>query len=192
MKRQVIGVLIFLGLTFLAFSCKQHYSPKPRGYFRIDLPKKEYTRLQSNLPYSFEYPTYARITPFESDKKHPNWINIDFANYKSKVYLSYIDVHDSLNKYMEDARTLAYKHSIKADAIDEQLFSFPQRKVYGILYDIKGNTASSVNFVATDSIHHFLRGALYFNTPPNEDSLAPLISFFRDDIIHLFNTLEWK
>ena len=67
-----------------------------------------------------------------------------------------------------------------------------EKSVYGVLYEIKGNAASSVQFYATDSTKHFLRGALYFNTVPNKDSLAPAIQFVEEDIIHLIETLSWK
>ena len=67
-----------------------------------------------------------------------------------------------------------------------------ENRVYGILYDLKGNTATAVQFYVTDSVNHYLRGSLYFSAEPNADSLAPVISFFRDDIIHLIETLKWK
>jgi len=83
-------------------------------------------------------------------------------------------------------------HIIKADAINEISFSKPENKVYGILYDLKGNTATAVQFFLTDSLKHFLRGSLYFSAEPNSDSLAPVIEFFRDDIVHMIETLNWE
>ena len=83
-------------------------------------------------------------------------------------------------------------HITKADAINEQPFINHENKVFGILYDLKGNTASAVQFYVTDSTRHFLRGSLYFSAEPNADSLAPVIDFFREDIIHLIETLKWK
>jgi hypothetical protein len=44
----------------------------------------------------------------------------------------------------------------------------------------------------TDSTKHYLRGSLYFDAEPNPDSLAPVVEFFRNDIIHLIETLKWK
>jgi hypothetical protein len=44
----------------------------------------------------------------------------------------------------------------------------------------------------TDSSRHFLRGALYFNTRVNNDSLAPAIEYMKKDIMHLINTMDWK
>jgi len=94
---------------------------------------------------------------------------------------------------MEQTYKMNVKNHInKADAINEQIFSDAENSVYGILYDLKGNTASAVQFYATDSIKHYLRGSLYFSAEPNADSLAPVIDFFREDILHLIETLRWK
>jgi gliding motility-associated lipoprotein GldD len=119
-------------------------------------------------------------------------VNIDFPRFDGKIHISYKQVRNNLDRYTEDSRTLAYKHSIKADAIKETLYGNDSSHVYGILYEIKGNAASSLQFFVTDSTRNFLRGSLYFNVQPNKDSLAPVISFFRDDIIRLMETVTWK
>jgi len=94
---------------------------------------------------------------------------------------------------MEDSRKLAYQHSVKAEAINEKLVKRDTAKVFGLLYDIEGlNTASSVQFFLTDSTNHFLRGALYFNLVPRNDSLSPVIKFIKKDITHLIETFKWK
>ena len=93
---------------------------------------------------------------------------------------------------INDAHTFVGKHVVKADAITQTRYEDSSSSVYGILFDIKGNTASSVQFFVTDSILHFLRGALYFNTEPNKDSLAPVIDFIREDIVHLIESMHWK
>jgi gliding motility-associated lipoprotein GldD len=93
---------------------------------------------------------------------------------------------------MEDARSLAYKHTVKADAIDERIFSNSEKKVYGVLYDIRGNSASSIQFFLTDSTKHYIRGALYFRVEPNKDSLAPAVDFFTKDVIEFIESFEWK
>jgi len=110
---------------------------------------------------------------------------------KGKIHLSYKTIHNNFNELMEDSRRLAYKHTIKADAINEQMFIDDEKHVFGILYDIQGDAASSIQFFATDSTTHFLRGSLYFNVIPNKDSLAPVVSFVKKDIIKLMETLSW-
>ena len=120
------------------------------------------------------------------------WFNIEFPDYKGKLHLSYMDVSHNLKLLTDDAHKLAYKHSVKADAIEERLWINDEKNVYGIIYLISGDAASSVQFFVTDSLNHYLRGSLYFDAQPDKDSLAPVINFFRDDIVHLIETLEWK
>ena len=93
---------------------------------------------------------------------------------------------------LEDTRKIVYKHSVRADGIAEKVFNHPEKNVHGILYDLKGNTASSLQFVLTDSTHHFFRGALYFNNVPNKDSIAPMAEYIREDVINLMESFEWK
>lgn len=186
-----IGVII-ISTSIILGGCNKKHTPKPRGFFRIDLPEKEYRKLTSNYPYSFEYPVYSEIKNDDSKKNEKYWINIDFPDLNGKIHLSYIEINNNFDQIIEDTRKLAYKHAIKADAINEKLFSKPEKKVYGILYEIEGNAASSVQFFLTDSINHYIRGALYFNVEPNKDSLAPVINFVKEDIRVLIESFEWK
>lgn len=186
-----LGIYVLLVLFFMN-ACREAYTPKPRTYIRLDFPEKEFIIFDSIPSYSFEYPKYAEIqTNFEGNKT-PDWFNIDLPGLNGRIYMSYKKINNNLNEYIEDSRGFVYKHTIKAESINELTVSDEKRKVYGILYDIKGNTASNVQFFLTDSVRHFLRGALYFNSQPDKDSLNPVINFVRDDILHLINTLEWK
>jgi gliding motility-associated lipoprotein GldD len=171
--------------------CRKHFTPKPRGYFRIDLPEKQYRMYRSDCPFSFEFPVYASVVPDKDKDAEPCWLNIQFEQLHATIHLSYKQIRKNLPELTEDARSFVYKHTIKADAIGETQLTYPERKVYGILYDIEGNAASSVQFFLTDSTRHFIRGALYFSTTPNADSLGPVIRFIREDIIHLTSTFQW-
>jgi len=184
--------LIFLVLVSALMACSENPVPKPRGYFRISFPEKQYQLLDTIYPFTFEYPVYGNIISEEKGQEQGEWISISFPDYKAKIHLSYKDISGNLNQLTEDARNLAYRHTYKADAIDEQVFFNPVQKVYGILYDIKGNSASSIQFYITDSSMHYLRGALYFRCQPNKDSLAPAIEYFTADVVHLIETLRWK
>ncbi|MCX6257402.1 MAG: gliding motility lipoprotein GldD [Bacteroidia bacterium] len=168
------------------------YTPRQRGYFRIDLPEKKYRTYTEDCPFRFDYPVYAVIRPDENRNAEPCWINVCFDNFKAIIHLSFKKVNGNLESMTEDAHSFVYRHTIKADAIDERRISLPEKKVYGILYDIKGNAASSMQFYLTDSADHFIRGALYFSVKPNKDSLAPVIGFVRKDIENMINTFEWK
>jgi len=182
----------YLVLFSFLVSCNQDYLPKPTGYFRIDLPEKKYQIYDKECPYKFEYPTY--FTAIKSDQKdaEPCWLNLSYPSFKVKIHLSYKEVSGNISNLLEECRTLVYKHDIKADAINETIYSDSINKVYGTLYEIKGNAASNIQFYLTDSIRHFVRGALYFETKPNKDSLAPIINFIEQDVTHLVETLRWK
>ena len=184
--------LLILAVVVLTFACKQRYTPKARGYFRIDLPEKAYQMFEGDYPYKFEYPAYAVVKPDTSSNAEKYWLNISYLEFKGQIHMSYKPVGDHFNMLMEDSRKLAYKHSIKADAIHERMFYDAEKKVSGVLYEIKGNAASPLQFYATDSLNHFLRGSLYFNAIPNQDSLAPVINFVHQDVIRLMETLQWN
>ncbi|MBI5219475.1 MAG: gliding motility lipoprotein GldD [Bacteroidia bacterium] len=192
MNTSPLFFIVIAGFIFFLSGCSHEYTPKPMGYLRIDLPEKTYRVYDSEAPYKFEYPGYAKVIADKSFNTEPYWINLDFPKFKGRIHISYKDVNNNIAKFLDDTRTLVYKHTIKADAINEKLYTNSEKKVYGILYDIKGNTASSVQFYLTDSTTHFLRGALYFNVEPNKDSLAPVVNFIHKDIEHLIETFEWK
>jgi gliding motility-associated lipoprotein GldD len=188
--------IAFLGLSglLLLFSCGGgDYVPKPKGYFRIDLPKKQYVVFDSTCPYTFERPVYSVISPDKEKDAEPYWINIDFPKYKGRVHISYKSVKHNLAQYAEDSYTLVMKHISKANNIDDKRIDIPEDKVYGIIYTIEGTgAASTYQFFVTDSVTNFVRGALYFNIPPNNDSLAPVIDFIKEDLEHLIKTFHWK
>ncbi len=183
----------------VAAGCSQTPVPKPAGYFRIDLPKREYLLFDNrkenfkDLPISFEYPAYGKLSAGDENRREPGWMNIEFPAFKARIYLTYKDINKNFEGLMEQSYRMNVKNHIsKADAIKEQVISNPADKVYGILYDLKGNTASAVQFYVTDSVRHYLRGSLYFAAEPDADSLEPVINFFRGDIVHLIETLKWK
>lgn len=184
--------ILFSLFLLLTISCKKEYVPKPRGYFRISFPEKAYIKIDSAaLPYQFEIPVYSKLVADHERLAEPYWMNLKIPRNKAELHLSYKTVDNNLMKLTEDSRTLAYKHSIKADAINERIFVNPEKKVYGTIYLIEGNTASPLQFYLTDSTKHFLRGALYIREVPNIDSIRPVIEFLTPDIIHLIETTEW-
>lgn len=189
---RTILIIFTLFCLLLASSCKKEYVPKPRGYFRIDFPAKEYLLIDTpKLPYRFEIPTYGHLEADNERIAEPYWVNLKIPANKAEVHISYKKVEGNLGALTEDSRTLAYKHSIKADAINERIFVNPQKKVYGTIYQIEGNAASPLQFYLTDSTRHFLRGALYIREVPNIDSIRPVIDFLTPDVIHLIETTEW-
>lgn len=190
-----VGITIFI---FVQATCNDNYTPKPIAYHKIDFPEKDYQPSEiKHCPFSFEYPTYTTIEKdsvfFNEKVENPCWMDIKFNNFKGVLHLSYKEIEQATDfaKYVDDAHKLTFKHTVKAESIDEYEIETPN-KVGGIIYEVGGEAASSVQFFLTDTTAHFLRGALYFNNTPNADSIAPVVKFVRADMMHLIETFEWN
>ena len=189
-----VKLLLFMLLTVLlvAMACDRGTTPKPAGYVRVIYPEKEYVRFDRADPFEFEVPVYAEVQPARTKSAEPWWYDIVFPDFKGTVHLSYKQLDGDVEEYIEDTRTLVYKHTSRADGIQEIPFMDPENRRYGILYELGGNVASTVQFFLTDSTEHFLRGSLYFSTTTNRDSLNPIIRFVKQDIEHMIETVRWK
>ena len=159
---------------------------------RIQFPAKIYSAQTTTCGYTFELPQYAKAEPSSQNKTNDCWKDIQFPQFKATVHLSYFKLNNDLSKYINDARTLAYRHTVKAEYINEDFFKNETNKTYAVVYDIGGNAASNYQFFITDSTTHFVRGALYYNLPPNADSLQPVNDFIKADIQHFIETLKWQ
>jgi gliding motility-associated lipoprotein GldD len=186
---------IILFCLLLCFtSCDEEdggFSPKPKGYYRITFPEKKYVMYDSACPYRFEIPEYSKPAKASAANEPCNF-NLEFPQFKATVHIGYRPVNNNIAQYIEDAHYFANKHQVKATGLDETLILRDSAKVYGLLFDIAGNAASSLQFYITDSTKHFLRGALYFNSVPNIDSLKIVVDFIRNEMLHLINTASWK
>ena len=194
-RKFVYSPYLLISLITLIFpSCgEDDYTPKPRGFFRIELPEKKYQSYQSDCPFTFEYPAYSTIENDTKGLSEPCWINLNFPQFKGTLHISYKAVNGNVIQYLEDSRELTNKHIAKASAIDEVLINKPEKNVYGLIYEIEGSGAASpVQFFITDSSKHFLRGALYFTVKPNNDSLQPVIKFIKQDINRFIDSFKWK
>jgi gliding motility-associated lipoprotein GldD len=180
-------------------SCVDHsFLPKPRTYPKIIFPTGTPQRIvQTDCPFQFLFPTYGKVvhdsTFFEEKAKSDCWFTIQIPEINGTIFCSYFDVSSKefLEKSINDAFKLAREHQIKATFLDEIPIKKPN-SVYGMLFNIEGPVASTFQFYLTDSIQHFLRGALYFNTQAKQDSLTPFVEFAKKDIVELINTFEWK
>ncbi len=180
-------------------SCNSNYTAgKQHGYARIDFPEKQYQRFdQPGYPYTFEYPVYASVvrdSTFFDDKAGDWWINIEIPRFGGRIYISYKDIHsrDNMDTLVNDAFKMAYKqHADVSTGISTTMLKTPNH-AEGIYFSLAGNTATANQFFLTDSVKHFLRGALYFDATPNADSLGIVNDFLKKDMLHLINTLQWR
>ena len=181
-------LFFFLVSLFIFASCKDDVLVKPSALLRLDYPQQEYRTVETGCPYSFMMNNNATLI-----QKKNCGININYPNMKATLYLTYQDVrNNNLDSLLQDAQKLAYDHTIKANSIPEQPFLNPDKKVYGMFYMINGNAATQAEFYVTDSINHFLNGALYFDAKPNFDSIYPAVEYLREDIRKIMETITWE
>lgn len=175
-------------------SCTRNYQPKPKGYNRLILPEEKYRLLPDTLPYQFEYSTAAKLLRDSSWMSEKHWIEVYYPTLKANIHITYKRVENReqlLKEFLEDAYRLTSKQQIKAYGIDEVKVVTPKGKT-AMIAEISGEVPSQFQFTMTDSTSNFLRGALYFNTRVQNDSLEPAIDFMKKEVMHLINTVEWK
>ena len=195
MKNRISILLAAFVIAFIVVSCgdDDNYLPKPRGYFRINLPEKAYAKVDTLERFSFDCPQYALVTPDPYAPNEKNWVNIEMPQFKGSIHLTHKSVDGNLGEYLEDVHTMVTKHLQKANGMRDSLIVNEEHKVYGLFIEMDGKgVATPMQFYLTDSTRNFVRGALYFNFQPNNDSMQPVINFIREDIDHLINTFEWK
>ncbi len=191
------ALVVCLFVYLLALACNSPYTFKKKGYYKIDFPEKSYRLFdQPGYPYTFEYPTYATVvkdSTFFDTRAGDWWINIDIPRFNGRIYVSYKPVNAmNFDSLVQDGFKMAYrKHTEISSGIADSLISTPNG-VEGIYFSLAGNTATANQFFLTDSTKHFLRGALYFDATPNEDSLGIVNNFLKQDLKHLINTLKWR
>jgi gliding motility-associated lipoprotein GldD len=197
-KRSLFFALLCLTFACFLLSCNSAYTYKKKGYFHIAFPEKEYLLFDKpGYPYTFEYPLYSQVIKdtsfFDAKPENDWWINIDVPRFGGRIYISYKEVEkNNFDSLVNDGFKMAYKqHTDISTGISDSLMRTPNG-VEGIYFSLSGNTATANQFFLTDSTKHFLRGALYFNASPNEDSLGIVNDFLKKDVLHLINTLKWR
>ena len=191
MARAFILILALLGILF---GCSESFTPKPKGYNRLELPEREYISLPDSLPYSFDVSKAVRILRDSSYIAERYWIDLYYPTITANIQITYKALNEDrqlLEELVNDAYRLTSKHQIKAYAIEETVVRTPSGKT-AVIAELEGEVPSQFQFFVTDSTHNFLRGALYFRTSTKNDSLAPAIEYMKIDAMRMINTLEWK
>ncbi len=177
----------FLGCTLLFFGCvEENVLPKPKAMLRLEYQRPVADSIQTDY-FIFEVNKAARV-----DKKNSRSIVVEYPEMKAAIFLSYRGVNNDLNKLMRDAHKLSGEHAAKADGIQQRVFENAENKVYGAFYEVSGDAASQAQFFVTDSLNHFVTGALYFKTKPNYDSIYPAAKYLQNDMGRIMESLRWK
>ena len=93
-KSIIIKFLVIITSLVTFVSCSNDddddvFTPKPKGYYRIDFPEKKYVLYDSTCPYSFEIPNYSFIDNDKHLGADPCWLNINFPKFNAQIHLSY-------------------------------------------------------------------------------------------------------
>ena len=194
---QKLFLLTGLFLLSLFISCDDNDNagvPKPRGYFRISLPEKKYVKYDAECPFSFDIPDYAKMYHSAAPNAEPCWRDLYFEPFHATLYISYkeIDNDTLLSQLINESWQLTEAHTSVATGMTDSSIIRPADRVYGSVQSLSGNAATQVQFYLTDSVKHFIRASLYFYSPPNKDSIAPVLDYVKKDIYRIVNTLKWK
>ncbi len=185
---RLITLLILVGL--ICVSCKDDPRPKPKGFLALEYPAATYDRVDIGCPYSFDKNRIAKVSPSRSRK--PCWIQLDYDEMKGSIFITYQPVKNNLDSLLSDAQRLPLQHTIKADAIEGDIYTNDFNNTYGMFYEVDGNAASQAQFYLTDSTDHFLTGSVYFKSLPNFDSIVPAADYLKADIKRLMESLKWN
>ncbi len=198
-KNTFIFFIIFSivgGLFFRGFILSKSFLPKPKGYIRIKLPKHEYIPLKDRYPYFFEHSKHAKIIPVSSaESKDKYFIDIFYPKFNASIHITHRFLYGNkklMRSHWAEASRIISKHQIKASEIRETAI-INKYNVKIIFTEIFGeHIASQCQFYATDYKNSFIMASLYFNLPPNQEYLRPMIDFIKKDIKHIIKTFRWK
>ena len=178
---------VFSLILTLFISCQETSMPKPKAFLNLEYNEAVYQGLLLNRPYFFEISKSATI---KDEPKY--WLKIQYPTLKASIDITYRKIENNLRELLMESEKLVFKHTLKAEQISSNEYLNHQKKVFGTLYEITGNAASQIQFHLTDSLQHFIKGALYFQTKPNFDSVLPAVDYLKKDILHLMETTHWK
>lgn len=179
----------FFGLILLGLgACSEPPIPKPKGELRLEYPQPKYQRFSSNCSFSFEHSYYSKIY----DAKRYCWYNLTYPKMKANIFITYFPIKNDFNLHIKEVEKMVYEHTIRASAIETKSFSYPEKKVFGNFYELKGQSASNIQIYITDSTKHFVTANLYFKSRPKPDSLQPAIDYIKADLMHMIETFNWK
>ena len=193
MKHKFLTLLFVLSCFIACVSPEEKPFPKPKSYYRIDYPEKNYInslQIENNFPYSFERPNYTQVAKVPGSTA--NDMLLVFPEFKADLIIKHLKIDTAFTVLTEKVKSDAYYHSFKANAIDEREFANPSANLYGVTYEITGNAACNYLFYLSDSVNQMITGELLIQSKPNYDSLQPTIDFIKSDIIHLIETFKWK
>lgn len=186
-------ILNYIVIAVALASCTQPPVPKPKGYFRIEIPNRTYDEVEVGCGLALEKPQYSKLELVETDKSGDAcWFNMHYPLFNARLHCTSLEMRDNLVDLMNDAQDMVFSHEKKANGISRIRVQNDEKNLYGVMYHIGGPVATPIQFFVTDSTDHFLRGSLYFNHAPNADSTAPVVNALLEDVERLMKSATWE
>ncbi len=186
-------LLICVFVSLVIVSCGNDVLiPKPPTYLKVELPEHRYKLYNGDCPYEFEVAEIFDVKDVKQENDFTCHKDIQLGELNGVINFSYIEMKEPLSRYVNYSNDKVDEHKIKATEIVDTRILRSDERVYGTIFELKGDVATPFQFYLTDSTDRFVSGVVYFNCVPNYDSLKPSLEYFKEDLFHLVNTFKWK
>jgi len=175
------------------------YSPKPRMYPRVIFPEKQLKEFKvPSCDFNFVTADYFSVVQdeyfYDEETQHPCWFDLEASIFNAAIHCSYfpLSTRAELDELINDAFKVTNRHNVKAAYIEDLIIDRSEANVHGLLFNVEGPVASPLQFYLTDSVQHFFRASLYFNSKVDPDSTAVVLDYVRSDINEMIGSWKWK
>lgn len=183
------SILLTLSMVLLSTSCRQTATPRPEGYFRIDAYPACYSPVDIGTISLHINDSAMCIIPPEENLDNALWRNIVYPRYNATIYLSYLPIDNNLDQLMAESIELVYRQNVNTDKVEAIEYESNEEQLYATLFTLSAESATPIQFIATDRSQYLLRGALYYDSTVKSDSVAPTLHYLREDIMHLIESI---
>ena len=173
-------------ILFILIGCEEFNLPKQKAYLAHQFSMPNYQIISDKCDYSFMINSASKIS-FDSSCNAK--ISYDFL--KADIFISNFEIKNNLDLIRNNYDKKILDNSNLVSNINISEFN-NSNNIHASSYSFVGNAPSNIQFYVTDSISNFLTGSLYFNTKPNYDSLLPSISYVKNDIKKIVETINWN
>ncbi len=199
MGNQLRIYLLLLVVAGCTSGGDQAFVPRPRMYPYVDLPQPKYGWMKEKKDCGFVFrksnlsTIESRTTFFKDTLLHDCWFDLVYPEMEARVHFTYypIGAAHPFQDLVSESFQMVYEHSSIASRIDENPI-IQNGEEAGMSFELKGPVASPYQFFLSDTTDHFIRAALYFNSRPNPDSIAPILAYIRADLDTLVKSFEWQ
>lgn len=168
--------------------------PRKKAFPRIETHDSTFVPLTSS-PIYFEINTATKLTldSINTGKKtgeNSRWFNFEYPQYKAVIYCTFTPVNKATLNSVIDNRT--HRMKLNSGNLTSELSELTNANGFKsqILTTIE-NRVTPIQFISTDAKNWVVSGAVYFNDNDSAkiDSIKPIVSAIRRDIIHSLKTI---